>query len=113
MQAIGPDLGGHRPVSEAGVICPPSTEPAVVERITFHPDRRRELGKLQQSVKIVVEVDGLPDVESDRPLNRRMPLSGPKVAMKTAGDRIQTDGVRTADPRRAIRFTFAEDHFTG
>ena len=113
MQAIRPDFGGHRPVSKTSAIRPPSTEPAVVKDVTFHPDRRCDLRQLHQPVKIVVEVDGLPDVEGDRPLNRGMPLAGSKVAMESGGDGIQTHGVGTIDPWRPIGRALSQDHFAG
>ena len=66
-ETVGPDGLVNQPVAQArGRVSPPS-EPAVVEHDPFDSDLGGAIGDLDEPVQVVVEVDGLPRVEHERP----------------------------------------------
>ena len=54
------------PVAEPGGVVAPVVEPAVVEHEPLHAHPRRPVGDLREPVEVVVEEDGLPDVQHHR-----------------------------------------------
>ena len=68
VQALGPGLVGDDPVAEPGGVVAAVAEPAVVEDVALDADAGGLVGEGEQGGQRVVEVDGLPDVEGDRPL---------------------------------------------
>ena len=102
VQAVGPDVGGDDPVAEARAVVAAGAEPAVVEHEALHADRGRAVGEVEQPVAVVVEVDGLPDVQRDRALGRDRPRPGPQVAVEAAGDLVEPVAVRAVEPRARV-----------
>jgi len=53
------------------VVVAPGPEPAVVEHVPLDAERGGALGEVDEAVGVVVEVDGLPDVQGHGPLSGR------------------------------------------
>ena len=80
-QTSGDTVQSPRPES----VVAPRAEPAVVEHVALDPERRRPLGQVDQAIEVVVEVDGLPDVDGDRP-------GGGRVVRRARAGSGGTDG---------------------
>ena len=65
-EALGPDGRVHPPVTESETVVAPAGEPAVVEHEPLDTDPGGPVGDRGQPVEVVVEVDGLPDVQHHR-----------------------------------------------
>ena len=68
---FGQTSGETGPVAEPGTVVAAGAEPAVVEHVALDPERGGPLGQVDQPVEVVVEVDRFPDVDRDRPVDRR------------------------------------------
>ena len=71
MQAGGPALGIDCPVAEGAAVVGAAVEPAVVEHEALDAEVGGRVDERQQPRELVIEVDGLPGVEHDRPMRRR------------------------------------------
>ena len=89
VQPVGPDVRGDHPVAQPRVVVTARAEPAVVEDVALDPERRRALGEVEEPVEVVLEVDGLPHVEGDRPVGRHGPRPAAQVAMEAVRHRVE------------------------
>jgi hypothetical protein len=99
MQTMRPHVRGDGPVAKSGGVTTALPEPSVVEHIALDANLRGGLGELDQPVEIMVEVDGFPHVERDRPHSGRVVGPRPEIAVEPVGDLVQTDAVRPVEPR--------------
>ena len=113
VEAVRPDVRRDRPVAEARVVVAPRPEPAVVEHVPLDPQRRRDVGEVAQRRQVVVEVDGLPDVQRDGAVVRRMLGAGPQERVEPAGALVEPATVGAVQPRRRVRLTRRELHLAG
>ena len=59
---------------------------------------------------VVLEVDGLPHVEGDRPVGGDPGRAGAQVPVEPAGDLVQAGAVRAVDPRAAVALAGGQPH---
>ena len=91
-----------------------AVEPAIVEDVALDADAGREIGEIAQPADVVVEVDGLPDVEVDRPRCRRVGGQRAQIAVECGGEPVQSlRRCRDVDPRSGVRLVLGEDQLTG
>ena len=64
-EAVGENVGGHRPIAEAGRVIPAPSEPSVVEHEAFRAQRCCVLGEAHQLVLGKSEPQRLPRIEVD------------------------------------------------
>ena len=88
-------------------------EPAVIQNKALHPDACGPVGQVAQGVEVVVEGDGLPDVQDDR-LFARMLGQGALPDVQAVHDRIHAMvGGRDHDPGRAVLLALVQNHLAG
>ena len=96
-------VGGDPPVAETGRVVAAPAEPAVVEHEALDADRRGTLGEPGELVEVVIEVDGLPRVQHDRPrpvaVRRRRAHDGVELPARRAEPGRRVDGDTPAASR--------------
>ena len=102
VQPARPDLLVHPPVAEPGVVVAAPGEPAVVQHVPLHPGLGRQVRQRGQPVQVVVEVDGLPHVQVDRPGRARVRGPRAQVAVELVGQLVQPGAGGQVDPRGGV-----------
>src|SRR5699024_10537966 len=109
-EAVWPDRLVDVPVPEAGAVVPAVTEPSIVEHITFHADGGCGLGKCNQPVYVMVEVDRLPHVQCHRARCARVLWAAPQELVEPASHLVQTPTGGPVDPRRSVGLTLCQSY---
>ena len=102
VQAVRPDVLVDVPVAEPGGVVATVAEPAVVEDEPLDADLRGHVGELGEPAEVVVEVDGLPGVEHDRPRAAWVVRTGAQMSVEACGQAVEPDAVRGVHPRAGV-----------
>src|SRR5690606_10038634 len=89
-KSVGPRDGVDGPITEARRIVTAAKEPPIVEHETLDTDAGRAHCEAIELGRVVVEVDGLPCVESERPRGSRMLRPGAKPRVHALGDPVES-----------------------
>ena len=113
VQAVGPDRRVDPPVAQPRGVVAAVPEPAVVEDEPLDPDPGRAVRDAAQPGQVVVEEDGLPDVQDDR-LHLRVARQRALPGVPGRGQPVETV-VRggDVDPRGRVGRALGQDHLPG
>ncbi len=112
-QPVGPHVLGDDPVAQAGAVVAAAAEPSVVEHEPLHAERGRAIGEVEQPRQVMVEVDGLPHVERDRPVRVDGPRARPLESVEPAGDGVEAVAVRAVEPRTGVALAGRQPDLAG
>lgn len=90
---------------------PAALEPAVVQHETLGAHLDGGVRQRAEPAEVVLEVDGLPGVEGDRPGPPRMPGPGPQMLVEAPGQLVEPVAVRPDDPRARVRLAARQPDF--
>ena len=113
VQPVGPDVLRHGPVTESGEVVATGAEPAVVQHVPLHADRRRSVSQLEQGCELVVEVHRFPHVEGHRTLGGRVLRAGTEPAVEPSGHLVEPVTVGAVKPGAGVAVTRAEHDLAG
>ena len=113
-EPLGPHRAGHVPVAQARTVVSSTAEPAVVDHEALDADLGGDVGQLRQPAVGMVEVDGLPGVEHDRPGLARMVRPAAQHRVQPRRGTVEaTVGPHAVDPRRRHRLARCEHDLAG
>ncbi len=90
-----------------------AAEPAVVEHIALHSKACGALGKVGEAFGVVIEVDGLPDVQGHGAFGLRLDGHAANVIVEACRLPVEPSGVVEVDPRGRVTLPFFEAPFGG
>ena len=98
-EPVRPHVRADNPVAEARVVVAAIAKPAIVEHVALNTELRGAIREILETVEVMIEVDGLPDVQGDGAVRVHVVLARAQPRVETLRDLVEAHAVARVHER--------------